>query len=788
MKAIKFYSFILGLLLLQLWSPSVHAQVGLKLGTGPDFGKKTASAVLDLGTGNQGLLLPKVELQSKTLSAPLTGASFALAAPAGMFIYNTATVGNVTPGIYYSDGTSWQRCDTGAANGLTKSGDNIELGGTLSKSTTIDLGTNNFVLKPSTASGMTFNAGNTNTNNRIFMSTAGLEIQSNESSTAILKIMSSTSEKVSFMPTGRVGIGVTAPETPLHVYSSASTGIAKLEAGTTSTTSTSTLPVLSAVASMPSAAGTIPNGFGPEFTFSTQIGTSAEKTLTKISSIRDGGTEPFPTGSLVFSTNTANSITSPTASAITERMRVDGTSGNVGIGTNAPSQKLHVVGGALISGLAGTGSRMVVADASGLLSTQAIPTGTGTVTSVSGGTGITIGGTATAPSVGLANMAALSVKGNATNAAAAPTDIAAGTDGFVLRRSGTALGFGTVATPGIADDAVTYTKIQNVSTNNRLLGRATTGAGTVEEITLGSGLSLSGTTLSSTAYTASNGLTMSSSNVKLGGTLTENTTITQNTFNFILKPSTASGMTFAAGNNPANNRIYMPTDGLEIQSNETSVLSKPILQVRNSGSEKFRIQSDGQVGIGTSAPTNLLHLNGGAEGVETVLLNLQANAGGSTEPGTGVTIRFSPTNPAGFNARGAEIAGINQGANAIDMIFRTTSATSNFMERMRIMSSGEVSIGTTTPSSMLHVNGTIAVATGNTIENSIILSSININLPSAASSSGRIYIIRNTNASASITVSSIVNYTATASAPYILLATEGAITVVSNGLNWYRVQ
>jgi hypothetical protein len=44
----------------------------------------------------------------------------------------------------------------------------------------------------------------------------------------------------------------------------------------------------------------------------------------------------------------------------------------------------------------------------------------------------------------LDNMAALSVKGNATNAAAVPTDIAAASDNEVLRRSGTAIGFGSV--------------------------------------------------------------------------------------------------------------------------------------------------------------------------------------------------------------------------------------------------------------------------------------------------------------------------------------------------------
>jgi hypothetical protein len=379
---------------------------------------------------------------------------------------------------------------------------------------------------------------------------------------------------------------------------------------------------------------------------------------------------------------------------------------------------------------------------------------------------------------------------------------------------------------------------------------------------------------------ASNGLTKNAENIELGGTLSKHTTIAQNGFNFILKPSTASGMTFAAGNNTANNRIFMPTDGLEIQSNEVTDLTKPILKVMNTGilgGEKFRVQSDGKVGIGTEnnstgkVPTDLLHLYGGSEGAETVLLNLQANAGGATTQGTGVAIRFSPTNPLGFNLRGAEIAGVNQGGNAIDLIFRTTSATSNFMERMKIMSSGEVGIGTSTPSSKLHVagtvqldvmsaidtegalvlgradnsavrfskiiaksgstaatsflafdvhdaattnsvtramlvrgdgnvgigtstpsstlqtNGTIAVTTGTTTANSVILSSTNVTLPTASTCSGRIYMIRNTGTVA-ISVSTIIAYNSTTAAAYSLTAVEGAITVVSNGTNWYRIQ
>lgn len=55
----------------------------------------------------------------------------------------------------------------------------------------------------------------------------------------------------------------------------------------------------------------------------------------------------------------------------------------------------------------------------------------------------------------------------------------------------------------IANSAVTYSKMQNVSGSNRLLGRATSGAGPIEEITLGAGLSYTGTTLNSTGAQSS---------------------------------------------------------------------------------------------------------------------------------------------------------------------------------------------------------------------------------------------------------------------------------------------
>lgn len=66
---------------------------------------------------------------------------------------------------------------------------------------------------------------------------------------------------------------------------------------------------------------------------------------------------------------------------------VEGSTNRVAIGTNNPSKKLHVQGDMRVTDLAGSGTRMVVADANGDLSTQAIPSGgNGSGWSMSGNT------------------------------------------------------------------------------------------------------------------------------------------------------------------------------------------------------------------------------------------------------------------------------------------------------------------------------------------------------------------------------------------------------------------
>ncbi|HRS53384.1 MAG TPA: hypothetical protein P5250_01600 [Bacteroidales bacterium] len=59
------------------------------------------SAMLDVSSSNKGFLPPRVALVSTTNYAPL------VAHVEGMIVYNTATVNDVTPGLYVNDGTKW---------------------------------------------------------------------------------------------------------------------------------------------------------------------------------------------------------------------------------------------------------------------------------------------------------------------------------------------------------------------------------------------------------------------------------------------------------------------------------------------------------------------------------------------------------------------------------------------------------------------------------------------------------------------------------------------------------
>jgi len=108
------------------------------------------------------------------------------------------------------------------------------------------------------------------------------------------------------------------------------------------------------------------------------------------------------------------------------------------------------------------------------------------------------------------------------------------------------------------------------------------------------------------------------------------------------------------------------------------------------GAEALRIDSSGQVGIGTNSPSSNLHVIGGATsgGVDTAAIF----KGGS---GNGGGVRICLSSVAGFETtRGAYIEAVNEASgNDHSLRFATNSHTASPVERARIDSSGRLLVG-----------------------------------------------------------------------------------------------
>lgn len=119
MKAIR--SIILhGVLLAILGGSHISATAQVGIGTiTPD-----ADSDLTLGSTDKGLLINKVALTSTSSAAPMSSHV------AGMLVYNTATAGDVTPGMYYNNGSAWVRAESNPDDGdwFTEGGTSVPTG------------------------------------------------------------------------------------------------------------------------------------------------------------------------------------------------------------------------------------------------------------------------------------------------------------------------------------------------------------------------------------------------------------------------------------------------------------------------------------------------------------------------------------------------------------------------------------------------------------------------------------------------------------------------------------
>jgi hypothetical protein len=105
-----------------------------------------------------------------------------------------------------------------------------------------------------------------------------------------------------------------------------------------------------------------------------------------------------------------------------------------------------------------------------------------------------------------------------------------------------------------------------------------------------------------------------------------------------------------------------------------------ILGVATAGTERMRVDASGFVGIGDTSPDRTLHVNSGADNANTIFESTDAS----------VTVRFKDTTGE------AELECRN------DWRFSNNAGTN---ERLRIDSSGNVGIGTSSPTERLHVIG-----------------------------------------------------------------------------------
>jgi hypothetical protein len=167
-------------------------------------------------------------------------------------------------------------------------------------------------------------------------------------------------------------------------------------------------------------------------------------------------------------------------------------------GTLSNEQVLSVLGTGLVKNTTGTGVLSIAAAGTDYLA----PTGSGAAL-----TGITFSQlTGSATNAQVPDILNLTNISNLTSNGFVKTSLGDGTLSIdtntyltanqTITLSSDVTGSGTTAiTATIANDAVTYAKMQNVSTASKLLGRGDSGSGDVEEITIGSGLVITGTTL-----------------------------------------------------------------------------------------------------------------------------------------------------------------------------------------------------------------------------------------------------------------------------------------------------
>lgn len=219
---------------------------------------------------------------------------------------------------------------------------------------------------------------------------------------------------------------------------------------------------------------------------------------------------------------------------------------------------------------------------------------------------------------------------------------------ITLQGDVTGSGTGTF-TATIANDAVTFAKFQNISTN-KLLGRSTASTGDVEEISIGSGLSLTGGSLSATgggtgtvtSFTFTNGggftgtVTNSTSTPTLGLVLDANAVA-----NYQLAQMTASTIKGRKTQSTGNAEDVTMPQLADIFTPSISYLYRKFAYERNdffNSSTSQPLPWTASASASGTMPTATLAISTDRAGVCTITSSTSANSGYSVVTGTSIEL------------------------------------------------------------------------------------------------------------------------------------------------------